>query len=67
MHSELSKLVDRLSALGTMVAYRDRRVAAIGYGNNELPFVEREARRRGFELRHFSDAAAALAWLHAEN
>jgi hypothetical protein len=59
-------LVDRLSALDTRVAYRDRRVAAIGYGGNELPVVEREARRRGFELRHFSDAASALAWLHAE-
>ena len=66
MHSELSKLVDRLGALGALVAYRNRRVALIGC-NAALPFEEREARRRGFELRQFSDAAAALAWLHAEN
>ena len=67
MRSEVSKLVNRLGDLGMLVAYRDRRVAVIGCSANELPLEEREARRRGFELRHFSDAAAALAWLHAEN
>ena len=67
MRSEIGKLVERLGDLGALVAYRNRRVAAIGYCNHSLPFAEREALRRGFELRHFSDAATALAWLHAEN
>jgi hypothetical protein len=33
--------------------------------DNELyhPFSEIGARRRGFEVRYFSDAAAAMAWL----
>jgi hypothetical protein len=66
MRGELGKLVDRLGALGALVAFRARRVAAIGC-DHQLPFEEREARRRGYELRYFSDAAAAMAWLHAEH
>jgi hypothetical protein len=57
--------VDRLSAFGALVAYRDRRVAVIGRGDNELPFTEREAHRRGYELRNFADMASAMAWLYA--
>jgi hypothetical protein len=33
MRSEVGKLVDRLSAFGALVAYRDRRVAVIGRGD----------------------------------
>jgi len=60
-------VVDRLGALGSLVlaACRDRRVAVIDSDDNELyhPFSEFEARRHGFEVRYFSDAAAAMAWL----
>src|SRR5437867_11703618 len=55
-------LVDRLGALGSLVltAFRGRRVAIIDSGDHELyhPFSECEARRRGYELRYFSDAAS---------
>jgi hypothetical protein len=37
----------------------------IGRGDNELPFTEREAHRRGYELRNFADMASAMAWLYA--
>jgi hypothetical protein len=67
MRSELRKLVDLLGALGELVAYRDRRVAVIGESYACQPFAEREARRRGFQLRYFGDAGAALAWLHGEH
>jgi hypothetical protein len=60
-------LADRLGALGSLAlaACRDRRVAIIDSHDNQLyhPFSEFEARLRGFEVRYFSDAAAAMAWL----
>jgi hypothetical protein len=62
-------LVDRLGALHTLVlaAGRSRRVAVVDSDDNQLyhPFSEAEARRRGYELRYFYDAASAMAWLHA--
>jgi hypothetical protein len=61
-------LRDRLGSLGTLAlaASREQRVAVVDSGENALfhPFSEFAARRRGHQLRYFSDAAAALAWLH---
>jgi hypothetical protein len=61
-------LADSLGALGTLVlaACHHRRVAVVDSDDNELyhPFSESAARRRGYEVRYFSDAATALEWLH---
>jgi hypothetical protein len=62
-------LVDRLGALGTLVATAagKRRVAVVDSPDNELyhPFSEHAARRRGAELRYFYDTREALTWLTA--
>jgi hypothetical protein len=64
-------LVDRLGALGALVvtASDDRRVAVVDSRENEAwhPFPEDEARRRGYQVKYFSDAGSALSWLGAYN
>jgi hypothetical protein len=68
---DVRNLVDRLDAFGTraLAACRNRRVAVIDSGEHSLDhsFSEYEARRRGYELRYFTDAASAMEWLHAEH
>ena len=67
--ARVHSFVDRLVMLGTpaFAACRDRRVALIDSGDNELQhrFAEYEARRRGYEVRSFRDMASAMAWLDA--
>jgi hypothetical protein len=62
-------LTDLLGSLGTLAlaACKGRRVAVIDSSDDPLyrPFPEHEARRRGYELRHFPDMGSALEWLQA--
>ena len=63
---DLRGLTDRLGALGVLprAACKGHRVAVIGSGEDDChAFSEAEARRRGYELRRFSDMAMAIAWL----
>jgi hypothetical protein len=62
-------LADLLGSLGTLAlaACKGRRIAVIDSSNDHpyRPFSEHEARRRGYELRHFPDMSSALTWLQA--